>query len=218
MADLALQRKNMVESQVRPSDVTDRRIMAAMAQLPRERFVPEGLEALAYMDEALPVSAGRAMLSPRTLARLIQLSGPEAGEKVLIAGALTGYTAALVDQLGCNVVALESDAMLAASCETTLKSLSAGNVRVVTGPLTQGYAPGAPYDLIFIEGGVEQVPENLVLQLSPSGRLVMIDVSGPVGQAVVMQKVAAATLARRVAFEASGGLLTGFERPKAFVF
>lgn len=218
MADTALQRKNMVESQVRPSDVTDRRIMAAMADLPRERFVPENLKPLAYMDEALPLVAGRALLAPRILARLIQLCEIEAADTVLDVGSLTGYTAAIVARLGRKVLALDCDAGLAKASEAALQSLQCANVAVVTGPLSGGHAPGAPYDVILIEGAVEHIPEALTSQLAAGGRLVTIENLGGIGRAIVMGKNASGQLSYRAAFEASAGLLAGFERAKSFVF
>ena len=218
MADSALQRKNMVESQVRPSDVTDRRIMAAMADLPRERFVPENLKPLAYMDEALPLVAGRALLAPRILARLIQLCEIEAADTVLDVGSLTGYTAAIVARLGRKVLALDCDAGLAKAAEAALQSLQCANVAVVTGPLSGGHAPGAPYDVILIEGAIELLPDSLTDQLAPGGRLVAVEIANGVGRAIVVRKGTSGGLARRVAFEASAGLLAGFERPKSFVF
>ena len=218
MADIALQRKNMVESQVRPSDVTDRRIMAAMTDLARERFVPDVLQALAYMEEDLPLAASRSMLAPRTLARLIQLCEVESRDKVLIAGALTGYSAALLAHLAGPIVALECDAGLAKTAEATLRQLAVATVKIATGPLAQGYAADAPYDVILIEGAIELLPDSLTDQLAPGGRLVAVEIANGVGRAIVVRRGTSGGLARRVAFEASAGLLAGFERPKSFVF
>lgn len=218
MADSALQRKNMVESQVRPSDVTDRRIMAAMQDIPRERFVPEGQRSLAYMDEAIPFGGGRGLLAPRIFARLVQLGNIGADDRVLDVGCLTGYSAAVLARLAGHVTALESDAGFARSAQIELAAKPAAIVDVITGALAAGHAAGAPYDVIIVEGGTERMPEALIDQLAPGGRLVAIEASGRrLGQAVIITKNASG-LTKRVAFEASGFLLPGFEKPAAFTF
>ena len=218
MADTALQRKNMVESQVRPSDVTDRRIMAAMQDIARERFVPEGQKSLAYMDEAIAFGGGRGLLAPRIFARLVQLANIGASDKVLDVGCLTGYSAAVASRLAGHVTALESDAGLARTAKVELTAKTAANVDVVTGVLAAGHAAGAPYDVIIVEGVTERMPDALTDQLALGGRLVAIEASGRrLGQAIVVTK-SASGLTKRVAFEASGFLLPGFEKPAAFTF
>lgn len=218
MADSALQRKNMVESQIRPSDITDRRITAAMSDIAREAFLPSGLDkTLAYMDGAISAGAGRTLLAPRTLARLLQLAAVQAQDKVLIAGAATGYSAAILSRMAKAVVALESDVSLAKSARETIKALGLGNVEVAEGPLPAGHAPGAPYDVILVEGALEAVPEALISQLAQGGRLVAIEAGNGIGHAVVTTKTALA-VSSRVAFEAGASLLPGFAQPKGFVF
>jgi protein-L-isoaspartate(D-aspartate) O-methyltransferase len=218
MADLALQRKNMVESQVRPSDVTDRRIMAAMTNIARERYVPPNLLTLAYTDEAVPLSGGRALMAPRTLARLIQLAGAEMGDKALVVGAATGYGAAVLGHLGCHVVALECDALLAKAAQTALINEALEHVTVVTGALTEGHAAGAPYDVILVEGAVELIPPGLLSQLAAGGRLVTIVIADGVGRAVVVSKAEGGVPSQRAAFDAEAASLPGFERPRGFTF
>lgn len=218
MAITALQRKNMVESQVRPSDVTDRRIMAAMQAIPRERFVPGPNAALAYMDEFLMLAPGRGMASPRTFARLVQLAEIEATDKVLDVGALTGYSAAVMANLARDVVALESDKDLAAWATKTLADLAIENVAVVMGELAKGCLESAPYDVIMIEGAASQLPEKLVDQLAPGGRLVTIDAAGEISLAVVLSRAADGKISHRVAFEATAPILAGFEATKGFEF
>lgn len=218
MTDTALQRKNMVESQVRPSDITDRRITSAMQDLAREDFVPAALKSLAYMDEPLAVAPGRSLMAPRTFARLLQLASVEAGDKVLIVGALSGYSAAVVARLAAIVVALENDASIASQARAP--SL-ASNITFVNGPLVDGWASAAPFDVIIVEGGFEILPPQLFSQLSAAGRLVGIDVSGGVGRAVQIDVVGVndeATTSRHVAFEAAAQCLPGFQRAKAFAF
>lgn len=216
MADSALQRKNMVESQIRPSDITDRRITSAMSDIAREPFLPQGLDkTLAYMDGAIALAAGRAMLAPRTLAQLLQLAAIDADDKVLIVGAASGYSAAIAARMGKSVTALESDAALTAIAASTLAGH--GNVNAVTGELPAGYAAGAPYDVILIDGAVDEIPEALIGQLGQGGRLVTIEAGAGIGRAIVLTKSAAA-VSKRVAFDAAGPVLPGFARAKGFVF
>lgn len=216
MADSALQRKNMVESQIRPSDITDRRITSAMTDIAREPFLPQGLDkTLAYMDGAIPAGNGRALMAPRTLARLLQLGDIDAGDKVLIVGAGTGYAAAIAARLAKSVVALESDTGLLGIAKVALAGVT--NVDLVTGDLASGHAAGAPYDVIVVDGAVEDVPETLIGQLAQGGRLVAIEAGPGIGRAIALTKSAAA-VSKRVAFDAAGALLPGFARPKGFVF
>lgn len=217
MTDFVLQRKNMVESQVRPSDVTDRRITMAMLDLPRERFVPSELMPLAYMDEALPVAPGRSLMAPRDFARLVQLAAIEDTDKVLVVGAGRGYSAAVVSRLGREIVALECGSEAAAAMTQVLDGLAITNVSVVTGALASGWPTGGPYDVIVVEGAVDDVPNALVDQLAPAGRLVAVAREAGVGRAIVLLKTGN-TAAKRVAFEAAAPRLPGFERAPGFVF
>ena len=218
MADSAAQRKNMVESQVRPSDVTDRRITAAMQTLARETFVPAELCSLAYMDEALYVAPGRAMIAPRNLARLIQLAQIENTEVVLNVGALSGYSAALLSTLAKSVVALESDPGCAAKLTQAVADHGLGNITVAKGDLAGGYPAGAPYDVIWIEGAVERIPDALAAQLSGQGRIVGVAFSDGVARAAIWRHDGTGGLNRRCVFEADAPLLPGFETPQGFVF
>ena len=218
MADTAVQRKNMVESQVRPSDVTDRRITTAMQALARERFVPAATRDLAYMDDTIDVAPGRAMLAPRTLAKLVQLAAIQATDRVLDVGCLTGYSTALLANLAKEVVGLECDAALAAKARENLVAEAVKNVAIETGTLTSGHPAKAPYDVIVVAGACEEIPSALLEQLAQDGRLVAIE-RGDDGifEAVVVVKTALA-LAKRPAFEAAAPVLPGMSRPKSFVF
>lgn len=217
MADTTLQRKNMVESQVRPSDVTDRRITAAMLDVAREAFVPDAVKPLAYMDDAIEVAPSRRMMAPRTFARLLQLASIEVSDNVLDVGSAGGYSAAVLSRLSHKVIALEQDAALAASAKAALAAAGAHNVTVVTGNLAAGHAPGAAYDVIVIEGQVEVIPPALMDQLGIGGRLVAIMSDGAAPQAVLIKK-SQSGIARRIGFDASAPRLPGFEKPKSFVF
>lgn len=164
-------RKHMVDSQVRPNRVSDPRILAAMRRLPRESFVPAAVRSLAYADEDVPLGNGRYLMEPMVLARMLQAAPPRVDERVLIVGAGTGYSAAVLAACGCRVTALEDDPALLAIARAVLPE-QAPSVTVVTGPLAAGWPGHAPYDLILIEGAVPEVPPALVAQLhQEQGRL-----------------------------------------------
>jgi protein-L-isoaspartate(D-aspartate) O-methyltransferase len=221
MTDTRLQRLNMVESQVRPSDVTDRRIIKAMLEVPRERFVPPSLVPLAYMDEDLLVSAPgsteRRLLAPRTFAKLVQLAEISPEGIVLDVGCATGYSTAVLAQLAERVVAIECDKTLAETARRVLGEQDVTNVSVLVGRLTDGASADAPFDAILLNGSVETIPPALLAQLKDRGRLVAITKDGLLCRAQVWQRVGDVFDAR-IAFEAGAGLLPGFERPKGFVF
>ncbi len=221
MTDAAVQRLNMVESQVRPSDVTDRRIARAMLEIPRERFVSTALKPLAYMDDHLPAgespqgSEPRKLLAPRTFAKLIELANIGTGGVVLDVGCASGYSSAVLARLCETVVAVESSSNLASSATETLRELNIDNVVVVTGPLQTGYASEGPYDAIVVQGAVDEVPDGLLDQLKDGGRLVAIEAGEGVMHAVVWRRLGE-TFDERRAFEAFAPRLPGFERAPSF--
>ena len=178
-------RNNMVDSQVRPNKVTDPRILAAMRTIPRERFLPPAMAALAYADQDVPLGNGRVLLAPMLLAKLIQLIAPVAGERALVVASGVGYGAAVLAACGVRVIALEQDEALLAAARTALAAASPG-VNLVAGALAGGWPAEAPYDIVFIEGAVASVPAAIAAQLrQEAGRLVTVirDTAGP-GQAV----------------------------------
>ena len=219
MVDYAQARRTMVDGQVRTSDVTDLRIIAALLEVPRERFVPEARRAIAYLDSDAPVSeaGARALLKPMVLAKLIQAAGITETDRVLDVGCATGYSSAVLAKLGSRVVALEEDAALARRASETLAALGAANVTVATGPLTAGWADDAPYDVIMLQGATEVAPEGLLAQLKEGGRLLAVVRSGPMGKATLYRKAAGHATALPL-FDAVAPLLPGFVRPPAFVF
>ena len=176
-------RNMMVDSQVRPNKVTDGRIVAAMRALPRERFLPPALAPLAYADEDVPLGGGRYLLEPMVIARLAQLAAAGAGARALVVAAGTGYGAALLAACGADVTALEADASLRVLARAALPP----EVAVVAGEPGDGWPADAPYDIVLIEGAVEDLPEALAGQVKrDGGRLVMVRAgAGPVGQAVL---------------------------------
>ncbi len=172
--DLAEARTRMVDSQIRPNKVTDPRIIAAMRRLPRERFVPSHLAALAYADEDVPLGEGRVLMEPAVIARLVQLTAILAGERALVVAAGTGYGAALLAACGARVTALEETPSLQAIARIVLAEL-APSVSLVAGSLAYGWPSGAPYDVILIEGAVRDIPPAIGEQLHQhSGRLVAV--------------------------------------------
>ncbi|WP_332119635.1 protein-L-isoaspartate O-methyltransferase [Azorhizobium caulinodans] len=223
MVDYAELRRGMVDSQVRANDVTDLRIVAAMMEMPRERFVPANLKSLAYIDEDLVIRAATAqqparyLIEPMVLAKLIQLADVQADEIVLDVAAGTGYSAAVLARLSQQVVALEDDADLVAAANGVLSELAITNVAVLKGPLTAGWAAEGPYDVILLNGAVDVVPQALFDQLKDGGRLVAVVGRGGAAHAVIYTKVGGA-VSERVVFNASVPTLPGFEAPQRFTF
>ncbi len=215
-------RANMVENQVRPNKVTDDRVLAAMSAVPRELFVPKKFAGNAYVDEDIAVSRDRYLMEPMVLARLLQAAAIEPRDVVLDIGCASGYSTAVLARLADTVVAVESDAELAETAVALMAQLDADNTAVVTGKLAEGYANQAPYDVIVLEGAVEEVPRALSDQLSEDGRLVAV-VTGEnrggthLGRATLMRRMHG-PLSVRVLFDASVPPLPGFAVERGFVF
>ncbi|KAB7739617.1 methyltransferase domain-containing protein [Parvibaculum sedimenti] len=221
MTDFAAARINMVENQVRCNAVTDARLIAAMSSVPRELFVPDDRRGVAYMDEDVSLDdgqgAGRYLMQPRAFAKLAQLAEVQESDHVLDIGAGPGYSSAVLSRLARTVIALEVDEVLAATATTKLAELGASNVTVVTGRLNEGYAKGAPYDVIFLGGATPVAPENLFDQLKDGGRLVVVTGSGPAAHARIFIRAHGA-ISSRMAFDAKIHALPGFEVAESFVF
>lgn len=217
MGDLASARANMVAGQILTDHVHDTAVLGAMGAVMRERFVPANVATAAYADVETPLANGRALLMPVALARLLQMARVGGQDLVLDVGCATGYSTAVLAQLAGSVVALESDPELAARAGETLSALGVDNAAVVQGPLEAGYAAEAPYDVIFLNGSVETVPEALVEQLAPGGRLVAIVGTGQVGRATRVTRQGAIIGSREV-FDASATPLPGFSTEIGFVF
>jgi protein-L-isoaspartate(D-aspartate) O-methyltransferase len=220
MFDFAAARRMMVDCQVRTADVTDPRIIAAMLDLPRERFVPERNASLAYLDLDVAVTSGtpaRRLLKPMVLAKLIQAAeiGPQ--DRVLDVGGATGYSSALLARLAREVLALEEDATLGRHARENLAALGVANAEVVSGPLSAGWPAGAPYDVILVNGAAEVVPERLLRQLAEGGRLVGVVGRPPASKAVRYLSAGGQASALQI-FDAAGPPLPGFAEPPAFVF
>jgi protein-L-isoaspartate(D-aspartate) O-methyltransferase len=216
MTNFAAARENMVESQVRPNGITDRRILAAMAGIAREAFVPDALRAVAYADEDLPVAPGRSLVEAMAFARLAQLAEVKPDDRVLVVGAGVGYGAAVLAQLAAQVVALEQDQQLLSVAKAQLGGLA--NVKVVEGALADGCRSQGPYDVVLFEGRVGEVPEAIFAQVAEGGRVVAAVGEGPVAKAHVWN-CAGHPPALRLAFDVAVAPLPGLARKRpAFVF
>lgn len=218
MPDFTAARRMMVDGQVRTSDVTDLRLIAAMLELPREKFVAHDKAALAYLDRDLPATKGtppRCLLKPMVLAKMIQAADIGPLDRVLDVGTATGYSAAVMAQLAGSVIALEEDEELARRARENLSGV--GNVEVVIGSLTDGWPAGAPYDVILLDGATEQAPQALLRQLCDGGRLVCVLGRGPASKAVLYRASSGQASARPI-FDATAPVLPGFAAVPAFVF
>ena len=217
MSDFAARRRRMVDTQVRPSDVTKFPIIDAMLTIPRERFVPDALRETAYMGEHLPLGDGRYVLDPRVLAKMLEFADIDPADLVLDIGCGLGYSAAVAARLAEAVVAVEDSADRVAEAERLLADADADNVAVVEGPLAEGAAKHGPYDVIMVQGGVETVPEALTQQLKDGGRIVAIFEAGKLGTVKVGHYIDG-EMSWRDAFNADAPLLPGFEGVQDFVF
>ncbi len=216
--DFALARMHMVESQVRPNLVSDPRILAAMSTLPRERFVPPERAAVAYSDAAVPLGAGRVLMAPMELARLVQLARPVKGERALVVAAGTGYGAAVLAECGAAVTALEEDRRLLAIARSVLPATSP-SVAIVAGPLADGWPARAPWHIVLIEGAVKEIPPAIVGQLNQGGgRLVTVLAPRPGSGQAVLGCPSAGGLALSSAFDCATALLPSLIPAPLFSF
>ncbi|WP_294136880.1 protein-L-isoaspartate O-methyltransferase [Sphingobium sp.] len=199
-------RTAMVESQLRTSDVDDPRVIAAMASVPRENYVPTERRAMTYIDRPIPLSGGRALNPPLVVGRLLTEAKVAPGDKVLLIGAATGYSAALLTALGAQVTAVEEEG-----------GPDIAGATVVRGPLNAGAAAGAPYDLLFIDGAVAEVPAALVGQLVDGARVVTGVVERGVTR-LASGRVVAGVLGLSSVADIEMVVLPGFAAPERFVF
>ena len=216
MTDYTAARDNMVDGQLRPTKVVDPRILAAMRELPRERFLPPAAAPLAYIDGDLKISATRSVVSPLVLARLIQLATPRAGETALVVGSAGGYGAAVLAACGVEVTALEEDETLHALATQALAGIA--GVHPVHGKLGDGWPQGGPYDLVLIEGSVRDIPDRIGRQVAQTGRLVTVVAAAGGGSTAVIAEPTQGGLAVRQAFDATAPRLPSLWPAPAFAF
>jgi protein-L-isoaspartate(D-aspartate) O-methyltransferase len=208
--DYTAARRVMIESQLRPTGVVDPAIVGAFAAVERENFVPESLRPLAYADRAIALGDRRFLTAPSALGKLLMQMMPRSGQRALVVGAASGYSAEVLRRMGLDVIALDSSAPLAGNAREL-------GLNVVEGPLEEGWKKGAPYDQILIDGAVEQIPETIVRQLADGGRLGTALIDRGVTRLVVGRKVGDAFGYLSVA-DAGMPVLPGFNRPRAFTF
>jgi protein-L-isoaspartate(D-aspartate) O-methyltransferase len=227
MIDFQAARRAMIDGQLRSSDVTDLRVLAAMLDVPREVFVPERLAALAHLDRNLPIDeedaakptqASRFLVKPMVQGRLIQALAPAEQDNALVVGCGTGYSAAVIGRLAAKVTALEENNALSRRAQATLGAVGADKVTVVTGPLAQGFPGAGPHDVILIDGGAEFVPDGISLQLAKGGRLAVVICDGAIGKAMIFHSDENGMVSGRGLFDATVPPLPGLKRAPAFVF
>mgnify|MGYP001765109887 CR=1 FL=1 len=215
MTDFATRRTMMVDTQVRPSDVTKFPIIEAMLTVPREVFVPAGLREAAYVGENLQIADNRVVLDPRTLAKILDAVDISPSDLVLDVGCGLGYSTAVVARLAEAVIAVEEDAGLASEAERALAAQGVDNVVVIPGPLAAGAGKHGPYDVILLEGAIETVPDTLLAQLKDGGRIAAIFMAGALGTVRIGLK-ADGVVTWRSLFNASAPVLPGFAARPAF--
>ncbi len=217
--DFSVARRNMVESQLRTNKITQDALLDAMREVPRELFLPKRVQHLSYVDEDAPLGNARYETEPMVLATMIQALDVRPDDFVLIVGAATGYSAAVLGRLAKTVFAVEEDETLSGTASSTLTALACDNAVVVEGALTGGLAQEAPYDAILLNGAVSAVPEALVGQLKEGGRLVAVirETDDTTGRLVLVAKQDGVVSERLVA-NASIPFLSGFEPKPAFAF
>ena len=208
--DFAAAREAMVESQLRPQGVTDPAVIAAMGTVQRERFLPSQTRALAYVDRAVAVGEGRFLPAPAVLGQLLTQMKAERGQRALVIGAGTGYSAAVLSAMGLKVTAVESVPELAAAARDQ-------RINVVDGPLEEGCSKGAPYEQILIDGAIDYIPDAIVEQLADGGRLGTAIIDRGITRLIVGRKVGGAFGYLSIG-DAGVPALPGFTRPKAFTF
>ena len=215
MTDFAARRLTMVDTQIRPSDVTKFPIIDAMLTVKRENFVPDGQREAAYVGDLIDLGGGRCLLEPRTLAKMLDAVNISRDEVVLDIAPALGYSTAVAARMAELVVAVEADGDLAAEAQTLLMEAEADNAIMHTGPLDQGAAEHGPYDVIMIQGGVEQVPDALLDQLKDQGRMICLFMEGDLGTVRVGRK-SAGRVSWRYVFNASAPVLPAFCAEVAF--
>lgn len=216
MSEFASRRMMMVDTQVRPSDVTKFPIIEAMLHVPREVYVPRDKREAAYVGANVEIAPGRVLLDARTLAKMLDALDIQPDELVLDLGCGLGYAAAVMARLAETVVAVEEDEALAAEAQRVLSEEGVDTAVVVTAPLTGGAAKHGPYDVVLVEGGVETLPDAIATQLKEGGRIAAVFLDGALGTVRIGHKIDG-RISWRFAFNASAPVLPGFGKRQGFV-
>ncbi len=211
-------RRAMVSSQLRVTKVTDDAVVRSFGRIAREQFVPPARQAFAYADEKVPLGKGRWLMQPLVLARLLSAASPRLGDRALVVGAGLGYSAAVLADIGLSVVAVESDAEMAAAARHNLAITGYPHVEVVAAEATAGHAAHAPYDLILIDGAAEHVPDALIAQLAETGTLLGVISGQGAGKGFTGRKTKTGGFGLHPFMDALVDILPGFEKPKSFTF
>lgn len=215
MTDYDQRRTMMVDTQVRPSDVTKFPIIDAMLSIPREAFVPDGLREAAYVGENLDIGDDRVLLEPRTLAKMLDALDIQSQHVVLDLGCGLGYSTAIIGRMAEFVVAVEDESGRADEAQATLSQHGIDNAAVMTGPLAEGAAKSGPYDVIIVQGAVENVPAALIAQLREGGKIACIFAEGALGVVRIGHKIDG-VMNWRFAFNAGAPVLSGFQKERSF--
>lgn len=217
MTDFVAARTEMVDTQVRPSDVTLYPVIEAMLSVPREEFVPRDMREVAYVGDHIKLGPNRVVLDSRVMAKMLDALNIQPSDLVLDIGAGLGYSSALIAHLAEAVIAVEENEILATEAERILSEQSADNAILLTASLTEGAPKHGPYDAIILEGGAEQVPDALLDQLKVGGRIAVIIMNGALGKCMLGLKTERG-VDWRWSFDATAPILPGFEKPAAFSF
>lgn len=216
MTDYQTRRKTMVDTQIRPSDVTKFPIIEAFLSVPREKFVPDGKREAAYIGENFKIGQSRVILEPRTLAKLLDALDIRNDELVLDIGPGLGYSSAVISPMAEVVIAVEDDSTMASEAEEILAEVGADNVVIQIGKLEDGAPEHGPYDVIILQGGVEEIPSSILKQLKNGGRVGAIFVEEGLGTAKIGFKLND-KINWRYSFNAAAPVLPGFFKQKDFV-
>ncbi|MEX0304619.1 MAG: protein-L-isoaspartate O-methyltransferase [Leisingera sp.] len=215
MPDFTERRRMMVDTQIRPSDVTKYPIIEAMLAVPREQFVPDAQREAAYADQNVALGGGRVLLEPRTLAKMLDAVDVQGDELVLDVACGLGYSTAVTAQVAQMVIGVEEDEDMAGDAQSLLSENGADNAIVHTGPLTEGAAEHGPYDVILVQGGAEELPAAVLDQLKDGGRIAALMVSGALGEVKIGYK-SGDQISWRFAFNAGAPVLPGFAAAREF--
>lgn len=215
MPDFANRRRMMVDTQIRPSDVTKYPIIEAMLAVPREQFVPDAQREAAYADQNIGLASARVLLEPRTLAKMLDALDIQNDELVLDVACGLGYSTAVAARVAQMVIGVEEDEDMAADAQALLSETGADNAIVHTGPLAEGAAEHGPYDVILVQGGAEQLPGPLLDQLKDGGRIAALMMTDALGEVKIGHK-SGGQISWRFAFNAGAPVLPGFTAARGF--